>query len=113
MRPGKLPRADFAGVNIMRRARSVDPDSMEIYRQLSKKMTGEPGPGDIWDICADPMPQLKALTRYAAVTNELLDGMASKLAPTPGGGPFDAGVLIQAFRDLADLLDDMARPGGR
>jgi hypothetical protein len=108
---GKLPRADFAGVYHEARAK-LTPDSMEVYRQLSKKMTGAPGPGDIWDICADPLPRLEALARYAAVTNELLDGMASKLVPAPGGGLVDTGTLIQAFRDLADLLDDMARPGG-
>jgi AAA ATPase domain len=109
---GKLPRADFAGIYHEARA-NLTPNSMEIYRQLSKKMTGDPGPGDIWDICPDPLPRLEALTRYAAVTNELLDGVASKLVPAPGGGLVDAGALIQAFRDLADLLDDMARPGGR
>jgi hypothetical protein len=39
--------------------------------------------------------------------------MASTLTPTPGGAPFDTGALIKEFRDLADLLDDMARSGGR
>ena len=86
---------------------------MEMYRQLAKKMAGETGPEDIWDICADPLPRLEALTRYATVTNELLDGIASKIAPTPGGGPSDTGALIEDFRELADLLDDMARSGGR
>ena len=38
---GKLPRADFAGVYHEARAK-LSPDSMEVYRQLSKKMTGRP-----------------------------------------------------------------------
>jgi hypothetical protein len=109
---GKLPRADFLAMYREARER-LGPDSMEVYRQLSKKMTGETGPKDLWDICADPLPPLQALTRYATVTNELLDGMASTLTPTLGGGPFDTGALIKEFRDLADLLDDMARSGGR
>ena len=109
---GKLPRADFLAMYRETRER-LGPDSMEVYRQLSKKMTGETGPEDLWDICADPLPPLQALTRYATVTNELLDGIASTLTPTPSGGPFDTGALIKEFRDLADLLDDMARSGGR
>jgi hypothetical protein len=39
--------------------------------------------------------------------------MASTLTPTPDGGPLDTGSLIKEFRDLADLLDGMARSGGR
>jgi hypothetical protein len=109
---GKLPRADFLAMYRETRER-LGPDSMEVYRQLSKKMTGETGPEDLWDICADPLPPLQALTRYATVTNELLDGMASTLTPTASGGSFDTGALIKEFRDLADLLDDMARSGGR
>jgi hypothetical protein len=109
---GKLPRADFLAMYREARER-LGPDTMEVYRQLSKKTTGKTGPEDLWDICADPLPTLQALTRYAAVTNELLDGMASTLTPTPGGAPFDTGALIKEFRDLADLLDDMARSGGR
>jgi len=109
---GKLPRADFLAMYRETRER-LGPDSMEVYRQLSKKMTGETGPEDLWDICADPLPPLQALIRYATVTNELLDGMASTLTPTPSGGTFDTGALIKEFRDLADLLDDMARSGGR
>jgi hypothetical protein len=108
---GYLPRADSAAAYREARER-IDPASMDVYRQLATKMTGETGPGDLWDICADPLPQLEALIRYATVSNELLDGISSKLVPTPGGGQSDADALIRAFRGLAELLDDMARSGG-
>jgi hypothetical protein len=108
---GYLPRADFAATYREARAR-LGPDSMDVYRRLTKKMAGETGPGDLWDICADPLPLLEALIRYATVSNELLDGMSGKLVPTPSGGPSDVGVLIKGFRKLSDLLDDVARPGG-
>lgn len=109
---GKLPRADFRATYEEARGR-LTPESMEIYRHLAKKLADKPGPEDIWDICDDPLPRLEALTRYATVTNELLDGIASNIALTPSGGSFDTGALIGDFRDLADLLDDMARSGGR
>jgi hypothetical protein len=109
---GKLPRADFRATYEEARRR-LAPESMEIYRQLAKKLADDPGPEDIWDICDDPLPRLEALTRYATVTNELLDGIASKIALAPTGGPSDTGALIKEFRELADLLDNMARSGGR
>lgn len=107
-----LPRADFAPTYREARAK-LGPESMDVYRQLTKKITGEAGPGDLWDICADPLPALKALIRYATLSNELLDRMSSELVTTPGGGPSDVGTLIEGLRELADLLDDAARPGGR
>jgi hypothetical protein len=109
---GKLPRADFRATYEEALGR-LAPDSMEVYRQLAKKLADKPGPEDIWDICDDPLPRLEALTRYATVTNELLDGIASKIAPTPSGGPSDTGALIEEFRELADLLDDVTHSGGR
>lgn len=109
---GKLPRADFRATYDEARGR-IAPESMEIYRQLGKKMAEEPGPEDIWDICDDPLPRLEALTRYATVTNELLNGIASRIAPAQDAGPSDTGAVIEAFRELAGLLDDMARSGGR
>jgi hypothetical protein len=108
---GKLPRADFRAMYEEARGR-VTPGSMEIYRQLARKLVIEPGPEDIWDISDDPLPRLQALTRYATVTNELLNGIASRIAPAPSGAPFDPGALIKEFRELADLLDDVARSGG-
>ena len=108
---GKLPRADFRGAYEEARGR-LTPESMEIYRHLAKKLADKPGPEDIWDICDDPLPRLDALTRYAAVTHELLHSIASKIALMPSGGPFDTGALIREFRELADLLDDVARSGG-
>jgi AAA ATPase domain len=109
---GKLPRADSAAV--YRGAReNLDPDTMAVYRQLSNKMTGGTGPSDLWDICVDPHPRLQALIRYAAVANELLDGMANKLELVSVGGPLDTGVLIKEFRELADLLNDTSPSGGR
>jgi AAA ATPase domain len=109
---GKLPRADtlFA----YREARAgLSVDAMDVYRLLSKKMIGKSSPGDLWDLCPDPLPRLEALARYATVTNDLLAGMASELVSAPGGGSVDTGALIQAFRELADMLDNVAHTGGR
>jgi hypothetical protein len=83
---------------------------MDVYRRLANKMTGETGPGDLWDICADPLPPLKALIQYATLSKELLDGMAMKLVPTLGGQSSDVDALIKQFRELSDLLDDVVRP---
>jgi hypothetical protein len=109
---GRLPRADSP--EMYREARDrVDPSAMERYRQLNQRMAEQTGPWDLWDICPDPLPQLEALTRYAAVVNELLNGIASELPLAPDVGSIDTGAVIQVFRELADMLDDVARAGGR
>lgn len=109
---GYLPRADFQAAYREARER-LGPDSMEVYRQLSKKITGETMPGDLWDIFVDPLPLLDALTRYATLTNELLVSVSGKLITMPGGGQTDTDTIIKVFRELADLLDNVARSGGR
>jgi hypothetical protein len=106
-----LPRTDFP--EAYREARTkLSPGSMDVYRRLTEKMTAEMGPGDLWDICIDPLPPLEALIQYATLSRELLDGMSITLVPTLGGGPSDVGALIEGFRELANLLDDVARLGG-
>ena len=79
----RLPRADSRELYDMAR-QGVDTEAMETYRRLSKKIDGETGPGDLWDVLDDPLPQLDALRRYAAVTSELLSGMATSLEAAPG-----------------------------
>ena len=57
----------------------VGTEAMETYRRLSKKIAGETGPGDLWDVLDDPQPQLRALHRYATVTSDILSGMTASL----------------------------------
>jgi hypothetical protein len=109
---GMLPRADFRASYDEARSQ-IPQDSMAIYRQLAMKMAQGTGPADIWDICDDPVPRLAALTRYADVVNELFNDMADKIASAPDAGSSDTGAVIEAFRELADLLDELARSGGR
>ena len=101
---GQLPRADSQESYEMVREK-VDTEAMETYRHLSKKIADGTGPGDLWDVLDDPLPQLDALGRYAAVTSELLSGLAARLAATPATGEVDTDALIEEFRNLAQLLD--------
>jgi hypothetical protein len=101
---GRLPRADSQESYDMAR-QGVDTEAMETYRRLGKKIAAGTGPGDLWDVLEDPLPQLGALRRYAAVTSEILSGMVASLAATPGPGKVDTDALIEEFRNLAQLLD--------
>jgi hypothetical protein len=105
---GRLPRADSQESYDMAR-QGVDTEAMETYRYLSKKLTGEPGPGDLWDVLDDPLPQLDALRRYAVMTSDLLSGMTASLAAMPDTGEADTGSLIEEFRNLAQLLDQASQ----
>ena len=75
----------------------------------ARRLDGETGPGDLWDVLDDPLPQLDAVSRYAAVTSELLSGMATSLEATPGTGEVDTDALIEEFRNLAQLLDQASQ----
>jgi len=105
---GRLPRADSQESYDMAR-QGVDTEAMETYRRLSKKIDGETGPGDLWDVLEDPLPQLAALRRYAAMTSDLLSGMAARLEATPVTGEVDTDALIEEFRNLAQLLDQASQ----
>ena len=102
----KLPRADSQAVYEEARNR-VDAEMMETYRRLSKKATGEIGPGDLWDLFDDPIPRLNALGRYAAVTNELLSSLEATLVAGSDSAAADVDALTEEFRGLASRLDDV------
>jgi hypothetical protein len=101
---GQLPRADSRASYESAR-NEVDAEVMEVYRRLGKKIAGGTGPGDLWDVLDDPLPRLAALSRFAAVTSDLLSALESKLAATPVAGAVDTDALIEEFRNLASLLD--------
>lgn len=105
---GRLPRADSQDSYDEVR-KQVGAEAMDVYRRLSKKVAGPIGAGDLWDILDDPLPQLAALGRFAAVTNELLSKLEGTLAATPVTGAVDTSVLIGEFRSLATLLDSVSR----
>jgi hypothetical protein len=105
---GRLPRADSRELYEIAR-QGVDTKAMETYRYLSKKLTGETGPGDLWDVLDDPLPQLEALRRYVAATSDLLSGMTASLAAMPDTGEADTDSLIEEFRNLAQLLDQLSQ----
>jgi hypothetical protein len=109
---GRLPRADSKAVYDEARSK-VDAEMMEVYRRLSRKVAGETGPGDLWDVSDDSLPQLALLGGYAAVTDDLLSGLATTLAETPSDdGVADVEALIKEFRGLANLLDDVVGQEG-
>ncbi|MEV4288473.1 ATP-binding protein [Nonomuraea bangladeshensis] len=101
---GRLPRADSKEQYETLRNR-VGAEAMESYRRLSRKVASDVGPGDLWDILNDPMPQLTALGRFAQVTNELLSNLEQSLTATQISGAVDTDALIRELRDLATLLD--------
>ena len=110
---GKLPRADSQAVYDEARDK-VGVDMMEVYRRLSKKVADKAGPGDLWIVFDDPLPELNLLGHYAAVADDLLSGLAATLAETPGGGEVaDTEAVIAEFRKLADVLDDVVSQEGR
>jgi hypothetical protein len=110
---GMLPRAD-SRTEYEEAREKVEPEMMEVYRRFSGKVIGNVGPDDLWDVLADPLPQLWVLGRYAAVTSELLSSLEATLTETTDGKGFaDTEALIKEFRGLADLLDIVASQGGR
>jgi hypothetical protein len=105
---GRLPRADSReSYDIARHG--VDTEAMETYRSLRKRIDNETRPGDLWDVLLDPLPQLEALRRYAAVTGDLLTGLAVSLQTTPITGEVDTDALIEEFRNLAQVLDQASQ----
>lgn len=105
---GRLPRADSQESYDMAR-QGVGTEAMETYRYLSKKLTGETGPGDLWDVLEDPLPRLVALRRYAVMTSDLLSGMVARLEAAPVTGEVDTDALIEEFRNLAQLLEQASQ----
>lgn len=105
---GRLPRADSQESYNMAR-QEVTTEAMETYRRLSKKIDGQPGPSDLWDVLEDPLPQLAALRRYAVTTSDLLSSMATELGDMPGTGEVDTDALADEFRNLAHLLDQASQ----
>lgn len=105
---GRLPRADSQESYDMAR-QGVDTEAMETYRRLSKKIDGGTGPGDLWDVLEDPLPQLAALRRYVTVTSELLSGLTASLEVASVTGKVDTDALIEEFRNLAELLDQASQ----
>ncbi|MGC4957777.1 AAA family ATPase [Actinomadura citrea] len=105
---GRLPRADSQ--DLYEEARSkVDAGAMDVYRRLKRKIASQPGPDDLWDVIDDPLPQLHALGHYSAVTNELLSGLATTLAPTSAARTVDTDALIEELRALAGMLDQASQ----
>ncbi|MFD1547344.1 ATP-binding protein [Nonomuraea guangzhouensis] len=101
---GRLPRADSKEQYETIR-NQVGTEAMESYRRLGIKIASKIGPGDLWDILNNPMPQLTALGRFAQVTNELLSSLEQNLTATQITGAVDTDALIRELRDLATLLD--------
>ncbi|MER5325500.1 ATP-binding protein [Streptosporangium roseum] len=101
---GRLPRAD-SQERYEEVRNQVGAEAMETYRRLSTKIASEIGPGDLWDVLDDPLPQLTALGHFAQVTSELLASLERNLTATPVTEAVDTDALIREFRNLATLLD--------
>jgi hypothetical protein len=108
----KLPRMDSE--TVYNEARNqVDPEMMEAYRRMSKKVAGAIGPDDLWDLFDNPIPRLTALRHYAAVTDDLLSSLETSLVGGPDGAAADIDALTEEFRGLASRLDDVVNREGR
>lgn len=95
-------------------AKKIEPAVMGLYRKLAKRVADSPGPGGLWEVREDPTPRLRDLSDYAQVTDRLLTGLEKSL----GGRNADAVAvdtddLVEQFRGLAHVLDDVVKQGER
>jgi hypothetical protein len=111
--PGKLPHPrskeqyDLA-------VSQLQSDGMTIYRKLAKKLSDGVGPADLWQIRNDPLPALQALNGYTRIVDQMLKAMERDVPVGAGtSAAIETEKLVVEFRELAEVLDDITKHGGR
>lgn len=108
---GLLPEADSRD-RYRERRQGLITNAMETYRRLARRMSDPVGPESLWEVAVDPGPALRSLGEYAEEVTRLLTGVGLKLAASGTEvGEGDRQVVHDAFRELADRLDQLEKHG--
>ncbi|MEV6638466.1 ATP-binding protein [Amycolatopsis sp. NPDC051371] len=110
---GKLPYSQSKEQHDLAVSR-LQSDGMTIYRKLAKKLSDGVGPADLWQIRNDPLPALQALNHYTGVVDQMLKAIEQDVPAGAGTSTaIETEKLVVEFRELAQVLDDITKHGGR
>ncbi|MGW5054359.1 AAA family ATPase [Actinokineospora sp. NPDC004072] len=91
----------------------ITPSVVALYRKLRATIHRSAGRGELWDVIADPTPDLQPLLAYAEEADRLLSGLESATAAHGHQAEAaDVDGLVTEFRGLADALDQIVTREG-
>jgi hypothetical protein len=106
---GRLPSQD-ARTAYLERRRVVDNGAIALYKSLSARAKDLVEPRSLWEVAVDPTPTLGGLHSFVVVAQQLLHFIENELTSLDDGAHSgDRDRLDQAFRGLADRLDELEK----